>query len=212
LSARQALAARIDGDKRAEVVLLGCDLLALLSFLPLHAWFAPSTFRLLRLTRLLLLVGYWGDMLGDLWHILSGRERRHQLLFVLLVAVVLSFAGAALVAELAPAFDYDGDGDVDHADRTFRGMQWWALRQSLDPGNTPSGPPGAVVATVSLGTPRRFQMRPTEGGRSLSWNLGSGDLFVMGGTAQRTWRHGVPKVAQAAPRLAVMFRPSWGNG
>jgi alkylated DNA repair dioxygenase AlkB len=39
--------------------------------------------------------------------------------------------------------------------------------------------------------------------------LGGGDLFVMGGTAQRTWRHGVPKVAEAGPRIAVMFRPAW---
>jgi hypothetical protein len=137
-------------SRRAEVALLGADLLALLSFLPLHAWFAPSTFRLLRLTRLLLLVGYWSDMLGDLWDILSGRERRWQLLFVLLLGVVLSFAGGALVAEVGPPFDYDGDGDVDGTDRTFRGMQWWAFRQALDPGNTPPQPAGAVVTAVSV--------------------------------------------------------------
>jgi hypothetical protein len=34
----------------------------------------------------------------------------------------------------------------------------------------------------------------------------------MGGTCQRTWRHSIPKVAHAAgPRIAVMFRPSWGD-
>lgn len=69
--------------------------------------------------------------------------------------------------------------------------------------------PQALVATVSLGTPRRFLMRPAAGGRSLSWSLGGGDLFVMGGSAQRTWRHSVPKVSDAGPRLAVMFRPRW---
>ena len=31
-----------------------------------------------------------------------------------------------------------------------------------------------------------------------------------GGTCQRTWRHGIPKVAHAGPRIAVMFRPRWG--
>lgn len=67
----------------------------------------------------------------------------------------------------------------------------------------------ALVATVSLGAPRKFLMRPKGGGRSLSMMLGWGDLFVMGGTCQRTWDHSIPKVAHAEPRIAVMFRPSW---
>jgi alkylated DNA repair dioxygenase AlkB len=71
--------------------------------------------------------------------------------------------------------------------------------------------PRALVATVSLGAPRRFLMRPAEGGASLARNVGGGDLLVMGGSAQRTWRHSVPKVSEAGPRLAVMFRPSWGG-
>lgn len=69
----------------------------------------------------------------------------------------------------------------------------------------------ALVATISLGAPRRFHLRPAAGGgttRVLA--LGGGDLVVMGGTCQRTWRHGIPKVAVAAPRIAVMFRPAWG--
>jgi alkylated DNA repair dioxygenase AlkB len=71
--------------------------------------------------------------------------------------------------------------------------------------------PRALVATVSLGARRRFLMRPTEGGAARAWMLGGGDLFVMGGTAQRAWRHAVPKVAEAGPRIAIMFRPAWGN-
>jgi len=47
------------------------------------------------------------------------------------------------------------------------------------------------------------------GGASIPFHLGGGDLLVMGGTCQRTWRHGIPKVAQAGPRIALMFRPSW---
>jgi len=67
----------------------------------------------------------------------------------------------------------------------------------------------ATVATVSLGEPRKFMLRPTAGGRSRSIPLGRGDLVVMGGTCQRTWRHAIPKVTEAGPRIAVMFRPSW---
>jgi alkylated DNA repair dioxygenase AlkB len=66
-----------------------------------------------------------------------------------------------------------------------------------------------LVATVSLGAPRRFLMRPRGGGGSIAFNLGRGDLFVMGGLCQRTWQHAVPKVAHALPRVAVMFRPIW---
>jgi alkylated DNA repair dioxygenase AlkB len=70
----------------------------------------------------------------------------------------------------------------------------------------------AIVATVSLGEPRRFLLRPVEGPPELrAWSLGGGDLLVMGGTCQRTWRHAVPKRAHAGPRIALMFRPAWGG-
>jgi alkylated DNA repair dioxygenase AlkB len=69
--------------------------------------------------------------------------------------------------------------------------------------------PEALVASVSLGAPRRFLVRRTGGGRSLALSLGSGDLLVMGGSCQRTYQHAVPKVARAEPRLVVMFRPVW---
>lgn len=67
----------------------------------------------------------------------------------------------------------------------------------------------ALVATVSLGSARKFMLRPAEGGPSIAFQLGRGDLVVMGGTCQRTWRHGIPKVAHAGPRIALMFRPKW---
>ncbi|MTV24296.1 alpha-ketoglutarate-dependent dioxygenase AlkB [Nitriliruptoraceae bacterium ZYF776] len=64
----------------------------------------------------------------------------------------------------------------------------------------------AVVATVSLGDPRVFRLKPAAGGRSLGLRLGRGDLLVMGGTCQRTWRHAVPKVADAGARVSLGFR------
>jgi len=69
-----------------------------------------------------------------------------------------------------------------------------------------------LVATVSLGAPRRFLLRPGGGGRSLAFQLGRGDLFVMGGLCQRAWQHAVPKVARALPRVAGMFRSIWDAG
>lgn len=69
--------------------------------------------------------------------------------------------------------------------------------------------PEATVATVSLVGPRRFLLRPVEGGESIGFTLGHGDLVVMGGTCQRTWQHSVPKVAAAPPRIALMFRHAY---
>jgi alkylated DNA repair dioxygenase AlkB len=69
--------------------------------------------------------------------------------------------------------------------------------------------PSTHVATVSLGEPRKLLLRPYGGGESTGLTLGWGDLFVMGGTCQRTWQHSVPKTAHAGPRIALMFRPLW---
>ena len=65
----------------------------------------------------------------------------------------------------------------------------------------------AVVAVLTLGTPRPFHLRPHGGGPSIRLRPGPGDLVVMGGTCQRTWQHAVPKVARpVGPRIALMFR------
>jgi alkylated DNA repair dioxygenase AlkB len=65
-----------------------------------------------------------------------------------------------------------------------------------------------MVAIVSLGMPRRFLLRPRGGGRSRQFELGRGDLFIMGGSCQRTWEHSVPKVARGnGPRISMQFRP-----
>ncbi|MCM3517244.1 alpha-ketoglutarate-dependent dioxygenase AlkB [Nocardioides sp. P86] len=64
-----------------------------------------------------------------------------------------------------------------------------------------------MVAIVSLGDPRGLALRPRGGGASLSFEMGHGDLLVMGGSCQRTWEHAVPKVASAGPRVSVQFRP-----
>jgi alkylated DNA repair dioxygenase AlkB len=69
--------------------------------------------------------------------------------------------------------------------------------------------PETVVAILSLGSPRRFLLRPKGGGRSLRLEPAAGDLLVLGGTCQRTWEHSVPKRAQAGPRISVMFREEY---
>ncbi|MGH3656046.1 MAG: alpha-ketoglutarate-dependent dioxygenase AlkB [Micromonosporaceae bacterium] len=65
-----------------------------------------------------------------------------------------------------------------------------------------------MVAILSLGTPRRLQLRPRGGGSAIGFPLGHGDLLVMGGSCQRTWEHAIGKTAKpVGPRISVQYRP-----
>jgi len=65
-----------------------------------------------------------------------------------------------------------------------------------------------MVAIVSLGDARRLSMRPRNGGSTLAFPVGHGDLLVMGGSCQRTWEHAILKTARpVGPRISVQFRP-----
>jgi alkylated DNA repair dioxygenase AlkB len=64
-----------------------------------------------------------------------------------------------------------------------------------------------MVAILSVGAPRALLLRPRSGGESLRFEVGHGDLLVMGGSCQRTWDHAVPKSARATgPRISIQFR------
>jgi alkylated DNA repair dioxygenase AlkB len=70
-----------------------------------------------------------------------------------------------------------------------------------------------LVATVSLGARRKFQLRPRGGGPvALTLSPGAGDLVVMGGACQHDWEHCVPKTARpVGPRMSVTIRHSHGE-
>lgn len=127
------------------------------------------------------------------------------------------------LSSISLAYYRDGQDSV-----AFHGDKLGALRQDT------------VVAILSLGAPRHFVLRraPGHGGTlpsqlvqagigavrargakkgadaeraSFVLSVGEGDLLVMGGNCQETWEHGVPKEAQAGPRIAVMFREAWSE-
>jgi alkylated DNA repair dioxygenase AlkB len=67
-----------------------------------------------------------------------------------------------------------------------------------------------MVAIISVGAARPLLLRPRDGGSgsTLRYNLGHGDLIVMGGSCQRTWEHAVPKSTRpVGPRISIQFRP-----
>ncbi len=65
-----------------------------------------------------------------------------------------------------------------------------------------------MVAILSVGSARPLMLRPRAGGVSRTFQVGHGDLIVMGGSCQRTWEHAIPKTArQVGPRVSIQFRP-----
>jgi alkylated DNA repair dioxygenase AlkB len=64
-----------------------------------------------------------------------------------------------------------------------------------------------IVAILSVGAARPLRLRPRGGGSSRAWELGHGDLFVMGGACQHDWEHCVPKMRHVAgPRMSITYR------
>jgi alkylated DNA repair dioxygenase AlkB len=122
----------------------------------------------------------------------SGDRVDHELVEAMRAALSARY-GEAFVRATAALYRDGKDSVAWHGDTTARDL------------------PRALVATVSLGAARRFLLRPAGGGASIAFALGGGDLLVMGGSCQRTWRHSIPKVASAGPRIALMFRPRWGE-
>lgn len=64
-----------------------------------------------------------------------------------------------------------------------------------------------LIASVSLGAERRFELRHRESGTIASAMLSHGALLVMSGLSQRCWEHRVPKMPRLEdPRVNLTFR------
>lgn len=77
--------------------------------------------------------------------------------------------------------------------------------------NEPELGPAPVIASVSLGAPRRFLLRRRDDhAKKAEVLLDHGDLLVMGGQTQHHYQHSLPKSARPlAERLNLTFR--WIN-
>ncbi|MEM7448107.1 MAG: alpha-ketoglutarate-dependent dioxygenase AlkB [Myxococcota bacterium] len=71
----------------------------------------------------------------------------------------------------------------------------------------PSAPDNVLIASLSLGSPRRFLLRTRDKTVNYEMRLGNGSLLVMGGATQIEFVHAVPKTKQrVGPRLNLTFR------
>lgn len=69
--------------------------------------------------------------------------------------------------------------------------------------------PEPVIASLSLGATRRFQLRHKSRRdlQTVTLELGDGDLLVMAGTTQCHWQHQIPKTRKpVGPRINLTFR------
>lgn len=75
--------------------------------------------------------------------------------------------------------------------------------------NEPELGPTPVIASLSLGQARPFQLRPVGGGDTVEVLLNSGDLLVMQSGCQASWQHQLPKRATSripGTRINLTFR------
>jgi alkylated DNA repair dioxygenase AlkB len=65
-----------------------------------------------------------------------------------------------------------------------------------------------TIASVSLGAPRRFKLRPRRpGGATVTLDLGHGDVLLMAGATQRNYVHAVPKTTRpVGERINLTWR------
>ncbi|MBX7194531.1 MAG: alpha-ketoglutarate-dependent dioxygenase AlkB [Sandaracinaceae bacterium] len=94
---------------------------------------------------------------------------------------------------------------VNHYRSGDDAMGWHA---DDEPELGPAAPRDVLIASLSLGAPRRFVLRHrrrTKERRELS--LGEGSLLVMGGATQHRYQHAVPRTAKpVGPRTNLTFR------
>jgi len=67
--------------------------------------------------------------------------------------------------------------------------------------------PEPIIASISVGTPRRFLFKHKVDGRKLEIILGDGSLLVMSGRLQQEWLHALPKTRKPLDlRINLTFR------
>ncbi|MEO1016210.1 MAG: alpha-ketoglutarate-dependent dioxygenase AlkB [Pseudomonadota bacterium] len=78
--------------------------------------------------------------------------------------------------------------------------------------NEPSLGRNPVIASVSLGETRKFQLKHRRLDHRINLELDDGSMVIMGGTTQHHWLHQIPKTKQTkAMRINLTFRHIGAN-
>ncbi|GAA3536800.1 alpha-ketoglutarate-dependent dioxygenase AlkB [Zobellella aerophila] len=97
--------------------------------------------------------------------------------------------------------EQDFNGVLLNLYRDGRDSMGWHADNEPELGRNP------LIASVSLGAPRRFLLRHCHDGQRRQLVLGHGSLLVMAGEMQHHWQHALPKTAAATGRrINLTFR------
>ena len=109
---------------------------------------------------------------------------------------------ASLRARLAGALDGGFNSVLANLYRDGRDAMGWHSDDERELG------PAPVIASLSLGAPRRFVFKSRDGQpHRLALELPHGSLLVMRGETQRHYRHALPRTARpVGPRINLTFR------
>lgn len=78
--------------------------------------------------------------------------------------------------------------------------------------NEASNGPEPVIASISLGAERKFELRHNESGEVIDVMLSHGSLLVMSGLSQKCWMHRIPKAPRLEePRINLTYRHVFEN-
>jgi alkylated DNA repair dioxygenase AlkB len=73
--------------------------------------------------------------------------------------------------------------------------------------NEPGLGPEPVIASISLGAVRRFQLRHRRRTERVALDLPHGSCLIMAGATQHHWLHQLPKIARpVGQRINLTFR------
>ena len=152
---RSALLAKAVKERNAtalQCLILGIDILATTSFLPMMLE-GGQILRIGRIARLLLLLAYWGPLFRDFFRVALKRERLSQMVLIGGLAALISGIGAGVLRVIDPTgVDFNGDGLPDGPTREipFLDLLWWTFQQVEDPGNLVQSTHNASLLLLSL--------------------------------------------------------------
>jgi alkylated DNA repair dioxygenase AlkB len=99
-----------------------------------------------------------------------------------------------------------------HAGQTFNSVLLNLYRDGRDSvgwhaDNEPGLGRNPVIASISLGATRRFQLKHRRRDERIAIDLAHGSCLIMAGATQHHWLHQVPKTARpVGPRINLTFR------
>lgn len=64
-----------------------------------------------------------------------------------------------------------------------------------------------IIASLSLGAIRRFDLKHNSSNETIKFNLNLGSILIMGGSIQHNWKHQIAKTKKVlSPRINLTFR------